>query len=94
MNLFDSVENIKGVGPKTAEVLKKAGIKTMRDFFYTLPRDYETYAAPTSINEIRPGKVVIKGKIDSLTTRRARRRNLTVTEGIFARKRVLFYREL
>ena len=82
MNLFDSVESIKGVGPKTAEVLKKAGIKTMRDFFYTLPRDYETYAAPTSINEIRPGKVVIKGKIDSLTTRRARRRNLTVTEGI------------
>ncbi len=82
MNLFDSVENIKGVGPKTAEVLKKAGIKTMRDFFYTLPRDYETYAAPTSINEIRPGKVVIKGKIDSITTRRARRRNLTVTEGI------------
>lgn len=82
MNLFDSVENVKGVGPKTAEVLKKAGIKSMRDFFYTLPRDYETYAAPTSINEIRPGKVVIKGKIDSLTTRRARRRNLTVTEGI------------
>ncbi len=82
MNLFDSVENIKGVGPKTAEVLKKAGIKSMRDFFYTLPRDYETYAAPTSINEIRPGKVVIKGKIDSITTRRARRRNLTVTEGI------------
>ncbi len=82
MNLFDSVENVKGVGPKTAEVLKKAGIKSMRDFFYTLPRDYETYAAPTSINEIRPGKVVIKGKIDSITTRRARRRNLTVTEGI------------
>ncbi len=82
MNLFDSVESIKGVGPKTAEVLKKAGIKTMRDFFYTLPRDYETYAAPTSINEIRPGKVVIKGKIDSLTTRRARHRNLTITEGI------------
>ena len=82
MNLFDSVESLKGVGPKTAEVLKKAGVKTVRDFFYTLPRDYETYAAPTSISEIRPGKVVIKGKIDSLSTRRARKRNLSITEGV------------
>lgn len=82
MILSDSVESLKGIGPKTAEVLKKAGIKTMRDFFYTLPRDYETYAMPTSISEIRPGKVVIKGKIDSLSTRRAKRRNLSITEGV------------
>lgn len=82
MNLFDSVESLKGIGPKTAEILKKAGIKTVRDFFYNLPRDYENYEAPTSISEVRPGKVVIRGKIDSLSTRRARRRNLSVTEGI------------
>lgn len=82
MNLSDSVESLKRIGPKTAEVLKKAGIKTMRDFFYTLPRDYETYEMPTSISEIRPGKVVIKGKIDSLSTRRAKRRNLSITEGV------------
>ncbi len=82
MNLFDSVETLKGVGPKTAAVLKKSGIKTVRDFFYNLPRDYENYTAPTSIAEIRPGKIVIKGKVDSLSTRRARRRNLTITEGV------------
>lgn len=82
MNLFDSVETLNGIGPKRAEVLKKAGIKTVRDFFYNLPRDYENYEAPTSISEMRPGKVVIKGKIDSISTRRARKRNLSVTEGI------------
>ena len=82
MNLFDSVETIRGVGPKTAAALKKAGIKTLRDFFYTLPRDYENYAAPTSISQMRPGKVVIRGKIDSLSSRRAKRRNLSVTEGV------------
>ena len=82
MILTEDVENLKRVGPKTAEVLKKHGIRTVRDFLYNLPRDYENYAAPTSIAEIRPGKVVIKGKIDSLTSRRARRRNLSVTEGI------------
>ena len=82
MNLLDSVETLKGVGEKTTEILKKYGINTVRDFFYNLPRDYENYDAPTSIAEIQPGKVVVKGRIDSLKTRRARRRNLSVTEGV------------
>lgn len=82
MVLSDSVESLKGIGPKTAQILRKFGIKTVRDFLYNLPRDYENFEAPVSISEIRPGKVSIKGKIDSLTTRRARRRNLTVTEGV------------
>ena len=84
--LDESVEGLKGVGPKTAEILKKHGIHTVRDFLYNLPRDYENYQAPTSIAEIRPGKVVIKGKIDSLNTRRARRRNLSITEGVIRDK--------
>ncbi len=86
MDLFDSVEVLTGVGPKTAETLKKYGIRTVKDFFYNLPRDYENYEAPTSISELRPGKVVIRGKIDSLSTRRARRRNLSVTEGVIRDK--------
>ena len=72
------------MGEKTAEILKKYGINTVRDFLYNLPRDYENYEAPTSIAEIQPGKVVVKGRIDSLKTRRARRRNLSVTEGIIS----------
>jgi ATP-dependent DNA helicase RecG len=73
---------LKGIGPKTAEVLKKTGIKTVRDFFYNLPRDYENFAAPTSISAMRPGKVVIRGKIDSLSNRPSRRRHLSITEGV------------
>ncbi|MEE0887805.1 MAG: ATP-dependent DNA helicase RecG, partial [Candidatus Saccharimonadaceae bacterium] len=82
MDLFAGVEELKGVGPKTAEALKKAGIRTVRDFFYNLPKDYENYETPTSIAEMRPGKVVIKGKIDSLSTRQAKRRRLSITEGV------------
>ena len=82
MILEEDVESLKGVGPKTAAVLRKHGIRSVRDFLYNLPRDYESYTAPTSISELRPGKVVIKGKIDSLTSRRARKRNLSVTEGV------------
>ncbi len=82
MDLDASVETLKGVGPKTAENLKKYGIRTVRDFFYNLPRDYENYETPTTISDMQPGKVVIRGKIDNLTSRRARRRNLSVTEGV------------
>ncbi|MBQ3321140.1 ATP-dependent DNA helicase RecG [Candidatus Saccharibacteria bacterium] len=82
MDLFQTVESLKGVGPKTAEVLRKYGIRTVKDFLYNLPRDYENFEAPISISEIRPGKVVVRGQIDSLKTRRARRRNLSITEGV------------
>ena len=82
MDLTRDVEELKGVGPKTAETLRKAGIRTLRDFFYNLPRDYENFQAASTIREMRPGKVVIRGKIDSLSTRRARRRNLSITEGV------------
>ena len=81
MILSEPVETLKGIGPKTAETLKKAGIKTVRDFFYNLPRDYENYQAATTISEMLPGKVVIKGKIENLTSRRARKRNLSIVEG-------------
>ncbi|MBQ6149469.1 ATP-dependent DNA helicase RecG [Candidatus Saccharibacteria bacterium] len=81
MILEGSVESLKGIGPKTAETLKKAGIKTVRDFFYNLPRDYENFQAATSISDLRPGKVVVKGRIEKLTSRRARKRNLSIVEG-------------
>lgn len=82
MDLGEGVESLKGIGPKTADKLRKYGIISVRDLFYTLPRDYDTFDTPVTIADIRPGKVVVKGTIDSLTTRRARRRNLSVTEGV------------
>ncbi|MDO4526760.1 MAG: ATP-dependent DNA helicase RecG [Candidatus Saccharibacteria bacterium] len=86
MSLTDSVESLKGIGPKTAEILKKAGIRTVRDFFYNLPRRYDNYQAATTLAEIRPGKVVVRGVIEKLTMRRARRRNLSIVEGIIRDK--------
>ena len=82
MNLTESVETLKGVGPKTAETFHKIGIKTVRDLLYYLPRTYENYQGNVKIKDIRPGKVVLKAKITDLKTSRTRRRNFTVTEGI------------
>lgn len=81
MNLADPVETLKGIGPKTAETLKKVNIKTVRDFFYNLPRDYENYQAATTVSGVKPGKVVVRGKIENLKLIRAKRRNFSIVEG-------------
>lgn len=86
MDLTLGIENIKGVGPKTAAGLQKNGFFTLRDLIYFLPRNYEDYQAVANISEIKPGKVVVRGQIDSLKTTRTRRRNFTITEGVIRDK--------
>ena len=82
MDLNQGVEQIKGVGPKTAAILEKAGLHTVRDLLYYLPRGYENYQSATTISRATPGKIIIKGKISQLVTRYGKRRNFTITEGV------------
>ena len=82
MELESSVEFLKGIGPKTAVILKKAGIKTVRDFFYNLPKSYDNFMSPSKIKDIEPGKVVIKGHVTAMVNRRARFRRLNITEAV------------
>ena len=81
MQLNSSLDEIKGVGPKTAEALAARGFQTFKDLLYYFPRKYEDYAAYTKISEIRPGKVVVRGKIRGLRNIHTRRRNFTITQG-------------
>ena len=82
MNLQADIATVKGVGPKTAAALRQAGIRTVGDLLYLLPRAYENYQTVTDIAHLRPGKVMVKGKITNLKTNRAFKRRLTITEGI------------
>ena len=79
MDLAAPVEEVKGIGPKTAEVLHKAGIFTLRDLVYHLPRDYENYQQAQNISDLKPGNVTVKAKVETISTRRMRR-NLAITE--------------
>ncbi len=81
MQLNSKLSEIKGVGPKTAEALAARGFQTFKDLLYYFPRKYEDYAAYTKISEIRPGKVVVRGKIRGLRNIHTRRRNFTITQG-------------
>lgn len=43
MHLTDSVTEIKGIGDKTAALLAKLNIITVKDLLHTFPRDYDTF---------------------------------------------------
>ncbi len=79
MDLAAPIEEVKGIGPKTAELLHKAGFFMLRDLVYHLPRDYENFQQAQNIADLRPGKVTVKAKIEEITTRRMRR-GLSLTE--------------
>ena len=78
MDLAAPIEEVKGIGPKTAEILHKAGIFMLRDLVYHLPRDYETFQQAQNIADLRPGKVTVKARVEDIATRRIKR--LTLTE--------------
>lgn len=82
MDLSASIEEVKGVGPKTAETLKRVNLRTIGDLLYCLPRLYENYQTTTTIEDLRPGKVVVRGKIGDLHVIRTNRKRLTITQGV------------
>lgn len=82
MNLSAPIEEVKGVGPKTAEALRRVNLLTIGDLIYCLPRLYENYQTTTNIESLRPGKVVIRGKISDLHVVRTSRKRLTITQGV------------
>ena len=85
MDLAAPIEDVKGIGPKTAEVLHKAGFFTLKDLLYHLPRDYESFQQAQNISELRPGQVTIRAKIEDIKLSR-RRRGLTLVEAVLRDK--------
>lgn len=83
MNLATKLDQIKGVGPKTAEQLARAGLQTVNDILLFLPRKHEDFTNLTSIVDLKPGKVTIKARCESITTRPVRR-GLRLTTAVLA----------
>ena len=77
----ESHQFLKGVGPRRAEVLEKAGVKTIRDLLHYFPRRYLDRSSITPINAIRAGvgTVTVAGTVVSTALVPARRKRFEVT---------------
>lgn len=85
MKLTTPLEQIKGVGPKTAQTLAAAGLKTISDALDFLPRAYDDYSTAVNIADLQPGKVTVKAHCESVSTRIVRR-GLRITTAVLADK--------
>ncbi|MFW5891651.1 MAG: DNA helicase RecG, partial [bacterium] len=72
----DSVQFVKGVGPKGAELLANLDIYTVNDLLNFFPRDYEDRSKLSSIANTSAGEsVTIKAKVQ-------RRKNIKIRKGL------------
>lgn len=56
MKLRDSIQYVKGVGPKKKAELNRMGIRTVYDLLTWFPRTYEDQSVLTRIAELKPGE--------------------------------------
>ncbi len=57
LDLSTSVQYVKGIGPRFAEILQDKGISTVEDLLYDLPFRYEDRLNPRGIGELRVGEM-------------------------------------
>ncbi|MFH0790764.1 MAG: ATP-dependent DNA helicase RecG [Candidatus Omnitrophota bacterium] len=84
--LDTSIQYLKGIGPKRADVFKKIGIRTIEDLLYYFPRRYEDRGNFSVISRLQEGHVqTIKAEVLANVQRRSfRRRGFTITEVVVA----------
>lgn len=69
-SLDTELQYLKGVGPRAATALAKAGLKTVGDMLYYLPRRYEDRRHLPPIAQLRPGEfATIKGRVIHVDSR-------------------------
>ncbi len=78
MKLIDSVMEIKGIGEKTAKLMQKLNIVSVRDLLHAFPREYDVFEDVCDISNIRTGKkCIISGFIVQVKPLK-KVRNLTI----------------
>ncbi|HHU63883.1 MAG TPA: ATP-dependent DNA helicase RecG [Clostridiales bacterium] len=54
--IYDSIINIRGIGPKTQKILNSIGISTIEDMLYFFPRDYKDKSSIKKLTDLEYGK--------------------------------------
>ncbi|MGH9322564.1 MAG: DEAD/DEAH box helicase, partial [Vicinamibacteria bacterium] len=75
------IQFVKGVGPKKAEALEKAGVRTVYDLLLYLPFRYEDRSRRLRIQEVGAGEeATVEVEIASVRVKSTRRRNFKIVE--------------
>lgn len=83
--LSTAVAALPGVGPTRSKALAEAGIQTAGDLLWHLPFRYEDRRFPTAVKDLRAGEAaLLLAEVKAVHVRRARRRGLTITEGLLS----------
>jgi ATP-dependent DNA helicase RecG len=74
-SLDDSIQYIKGVGPKRALLLHKLGLETVEHCLYFIPHRYEDRSKVKKIGELIEGEqITFQGKVSDVHIQQLRRR--------------------
>ncbi|MCD3349602.1 ATP-dependent DNA helicase RecG [Clostridium botulinum D/C] len=91
MNINDDVDSLKGIGPKTKELLNKCGIYKILDLLLYFPRDYEKIHYCNYINNLKDeDKVIIKAKVKEIKKDICVKRNMVISTIIFTKNDLEF----
>ena len=83
--LSTPLQFLKGVGPRKAADLKRAGLVTVEDLLYRLPFRYEDRSRMQPISTLRPGvKVAVLGEIKTTHVATTRRRGFRIFHAVVA----------
>src|SRR3954469_16662038 len=83
--LSTPLQFLKGVGPRKAADLKRAGLITVEDLLYRLPFRYEDRSHMQPIATLRPGqKAAVLGEIKSANVALTRRRGFKIFHLVLA----------
>ena len=74
-----SVQFVKGIGPRRAELLRQAGVESIEDLITYYPRRYLDRSHISKISSLQPGQdVTVVGKVLHTEIRRSRRSRFIV----------------
>ncbi len=85
--IYSSLQFIKGVGPRKAADLKRAGLSIVQDLLYRLPFRYEDRTKAQLVASLRPGhRAAVHVKIVSTNLTRTRRQKFTIFHAVVSDK--------
>src|SRR5579859_4195352 len=81
VSLQSAVAELPRARAEDARRLARLGVATVADLLLALPFDWEEYGGPVELAGVQPGEAAtVVGTITAISARRARNRNLRMTE--------------